>query len=122
MFLFHVKSLFSFLRYLQKSKIYDVTDWTTNNYNTHILPNISRSKGNQTIKFSQLTECNIGSIFLEKPYKQCVGEYLWINNLKCLRFVFIVCPSQGLPKYNKVKTLTTSFYHGTIYITNKNNV
>ena len=30
-------------------KIYDVTDWTTNNYNIH-LPNISRSKGNQTIK------------------------------------------------------------------------
>ena len=36
-------------------KIYDVTDWETNNSNTHI-PNISRSKGNQAIKFSQLLE------------------------------------------------------------------
>ena len=29
-------------------KIYDVTDWTTNNYN------ISESKGNQAMKFGQL--------------------------------------------------------------------
>ena len=32
---------------------------------THILPNISRSKGNQTMKFSQLIECNIIIIFLK---------------------------------------------------------
>ena len=34
-------------------KIYDVTHWTTNHSNTHI-HNISRSKGNQEMKFSQL--------------------------------------------------------------------
>ena len=34
----------------------------------HILPNISRSKGNQTMKFGQLIECNMRNIFLEKPY------------------------------------------------------
>ena len=41
-------------------KIYDITDWE-NNYNKttliftmHILPNISRSKRNQAIKFRQL--------------------------------------------------------------------
>ena len=34
----------------------------------HILPNISRSKGNQTMKFGQLIECNMRTIFLEKPY------------------------------------------------------
>ena len=32
---------------------------------THILPNISRSKCNQTMKFSQLIECNIIIIFLK---------------------------------------------------------
>ena len=34
----------------------------------HILPNISRSKGNQTMKFDQLIECNMRNIFLEKSY------------------------------------------------------
>ena len=32
----------------------------------HILLNISRSKDNQTMKFSQLTEHNIRNVFLEK--------------------------------------------------------
>ena len=32
----------------------------------HILPNISRIKGNQTIKFGQLTEYTLRNIFLEK--------------------------------------------------------
>ena len=40
----------------------------------HILPNISRSKGNQTMKFGQLTECNMRNIFLEKPCTKCGGE------------------------------------------------
>ena len=34
----------------------------------HILPNISRSKGNQTMKYGQLIECNMRNIFLEKLY------------------------------------------------------
>ena len=38
----------------------------------HILPNISRSKGNQTLKYGQL-ECNTRNIFLEKTYTKC-GE------------------------------------------------
>ena len=32
----------------------------------HILPNISRSKGNQTMKFSQLIDYNMKIIFIEK--------------------------------------------------------
>ena len=40
----------------------------------HILPNISRSKGNQTMKFGQLIECNMRNIFLEKSYTKCDGE------------------------------------------------
>ena len=34
----------------------------------HILSNISRSRGNQTMKFNQLTEYNLKNIFLEKSY------------------------------------------------------
>ena len=40
----------------------------------HVLLNISRSKGNHKMKFCQLKECNMASIFLEKSYKQCDGE------------------------------------------------
>ena len=39
-----------------------------------ILTNISRSKGNQTMKFGQLTEYNISNIFFEKSYTKCGGE------------------------------------------------
>ena len=34
----------------------------------HILANISRSKGNQTLKFGQLIEYNLKNIFLEKSF------------------------------------------------------
>ena len=32
----------------------------------HILPNISRNKGNQTVKYGQSIEYNMRNIFLEK--------------------------------------------------------
>ena len=37
------------------------------------MPNISRSKGDYTMKFGQLTEYNI-IIFLEKSYTKCGSE------------------------------------------------
>ena len=40
----------------------------------HVLPNISRSKDNQTMKFGQLIEFNMKNIFLEKSYTKCGGE------------------------------------------------
>ena len=39
-----------------------------------ILPNISRSNGNRTMKLGQLIECNMRNIFLEKSYPKCGGE------------------------------------------------
>ena len=36
----------------------------------HILPNISQSKGNQTMKFGQLIEYNKGNIFFQKLCKK----------------------------------------------------
>ena len=40
----------------------------------HILRNISKSKGNQTMKFGQSIECNMRNNFLEKSYTKCDGE------------------------------------------------
>ena len=40
----------------------------------HVLPNISRSKGNKTMKFGQLIEYNMKNIFVEKSYTKCGGE------------------------------------------------
>ena len=40
----------------------------------HILSNISRSKGNQTIKFGQLVECKMRNVILERSYTKCGGE------------------------------------------------
>ena len=39
----------------------------------HILPNIPRCKGNQTMKFGQLIEHNMRNIFLEKSYTKYGG-------------------------------------------------
>ena len=52
--------------------IYDLTDWTTNSYNIHILPNILRSKGNQTIKLSQCIKFCVRNIFFQKSCKNDV--------------------------------------------------
>ena len=40
----------------------------------HILPNISRNNGNQTMKFGQLIEYNMRNIFFEKLYTKYAGE------------------------------------------------
>ena len=40
----------------------------------HLLPNISRSKGNLTMKFGQLIEYNMKNIFVEKSYTKYGGE------------------------------------------------
>ena len=50
-------------------KTYDVTTWSTNNYNTQST-NISRSKGNQTMKFGQVIEYNKRNIFLQKSFRK----------------------------------------------------
>ena len=40
----------------------------------YTLPNISRSKGNQTIKFGKLIKYNKSKNFLEQSYKKRRGE------------------------------------------------
>ena len=77
----------------------------------HILTNISRSKGNQTMKFGQLIEYNMRTIFLEKVilkmwwrnYFQTLlknqnGAYLWIISLKFPTVLFLLCAKWRLIK------------------------
>ena len=42
----------------------------------HILPDISRSKGNQTMRFDQLIKYNMRNIFVEKSYTKYAGEII----------------------------------------------
>ena len=98
-----------------------------------ILPSISRSKGNQTMKFGQLIEYNMKNIFLEKSYTKCGGEtfpnpipkkpkraYLWINSLKFYTVCFCCMPCWGLSKYIETKLQTTCFYLLWSFFKNKN--
>ena len=52
----------------------------------HILPNISRSKDNQTIKFGQLIEINMRNSFLEMSHATCDGETIPIPFSKKSKF------------------------------------
>ena len=82
-------------------KIYKFTDWNTNIAIT-ILPNISISKGNQTIKLANLIKHDMRNLFLEKSHLQNVVEklvpdpftkmknstYLWIISLTFYKVCF----------------------------------
>ena len=46
----------------------------TINYSTQLVPNLSRSKGNQKMKFGHIIEYNMRNIFLEKSYTKCGGK------------------------------------------------
>ena len=50
----------------------------------HILPNITQSKGNQTMKFSQLIENNKSNIFLQNYAENEVGRLAPFIFLKSL--------------------------------------
>ena len=69
----------------------------------HILPNISRSKDNQPIKFGQLIEYNMRNNFSE--IEHISGSTVW----NVVKFVFILFPSRSLPKYTTTNVPTTWF-------------
>ena len=73
---------------------------------THILPNISRSKDNQALKFGQLIEYNMRNIFLEKSYAKC--DRAAVGNV--IKFILFARSSQSVPIYIKTKVLITCFY------------
>ena len=51
-----------------------------------MFPYISRSKGNQAMKFGQLIEYNMRTIFVEKSYAKCGGETIPRPISKQLKF------------------------------------
>ena len=59
----------------------------------HMLPNISRSKGNRTMKFNQLVEYNVRNIFLGKSCTKSGGETIprtfWSKVLSFMQFVLL---------------------------------
>ena len=83
------------------------------------MPNISRSKGNQTMKFGQLIECIMKNKITENHIQNVVEKlvpdpflknenwaYLWINWLN-FQIVFFYCvPSWGLSIYMETRLHT----------------
>ena len=61
-------------------KIYGISNWLA--ITIHILPNISWSKNNQTMKLGQLIEYNQGNIFLQKSCKKWGRETVGYKILK----------------------------------------
>ena len=90
----------------------------------HILPNISRSKGSQTMKFGHLIEHNMRNIFVEKSYPKRAGESIprplsKISKLsisldelcKVLNSLFLLYASlRAIEIYSEIKLQTTCFY------------
>ena len=89
----------------------------------HILPDISRSKGNHTMIFGELIEYNMRNTFLEKSCKKygaeaSVGPFYKNSKLsisldqpsKSFFLLHLLCPRLGLQKYIKTNVLTTCFY------------
>ena len=90
------------------------------------MPNISRSKGNQTMKFDHLREQffsknnsqNVVEKLLPDPFLNNQNwTYLWINNLKFHTVCFCFMQSGRLSNYIKTRYLiktklqTSCFYH-----------
>ena len=88
----------------------------------HISPNISTSKDNQTMKFSQLIKYKRITTFLEKPHTKCGGETIprpfskksklsifLDQQSKDLQFVFIVCHVEDYQNILKLSCITLHF-------------
>ena len=82
----------------------------------HILPNISRSKGSQAMKFVQLIDYDTRNIFLEKSYRKCIEETIPRPFSKKLKlrislniFVFIVCQVEGYQNILKLSCRSLAF-------------
>ena len=101
----------------------------------HVLPNVSRNKGNQTMSFGHLIEYNMKKYFSRKTihknggktsptpfskkqkYSMSLEEQFGISS--CL---FFVCPTRGLPKYFESKVLSAYFYLVQIFFKNQKEV
>ena len=103
-------------------EIYDLKIWLKI-IAIHIVPNISRSKVNQTMKFGQLIEYNMKTFFLISHTQNVVEKLFpypflnnqnwvcpWISNQKFYTVFFYCMLSWVLLKYIETKLQTTWFY------------
>ena len=72
-----VLEIFTFLSRLFSNSKFMASQPGKQIFAIHILPNISRSKSNQAIKFRQLIDNNVRNIFLQKSSKKKMkhGDY-----------------------------------------------
>ena len=97
-----------------------------------ILPNISKIKGNQTMKFAQLIEYIMRNIFPGKSYKKCGGETIprlfsekskftiSLNQQnKILCNFFIVCQVEGYRNILKLGCRSLAFTSCKTYLKTK---
>ena len=82
------------------------------------MPNISRNKDNQTMKFCPLLEYKMRNIFIEKSYKKSVPcpflkninwAYLWINSQNLCDLRFYCYPSWNYQILLKVRVRQLAF-------------
>ena len=70
-----LKSLFVLENRLNKKakvnfEIYDVAEWTPNNYNAHLTQYFGKQRQNQAMEFGQLIEYNVRNNFLQKSCRK----------------------------------------------------
>ena len=101
----------------------------------HSLPNITKSKDNQTMKFTHLIQYNMRTIFLEILYTKCGGETvlrpfskksklsisLNKQSQNYINFVFIVCRVDECRNILKLIRRLLAFTTYKPFLTNKNN-
>ena len=99
----------------------------------HILVNILRSKGSQTMKFAQLISSNMRNTLLSRSYTKCGGEAsprLFSEKLKLnisliqqsksfIQFVFIVCQVEGYENILKLSYRPLAFTSQQAFLKNK---
>ena len=94
----------------------------------HILPNISRRKGNQSMKFGQIVECNTRNIFSniihkmwwEISLKKQNLAYLGINSLKFYSLFLLYVQVRGSQITSTLRCRSLAFTSNNVCLKNKN--
>ena len=98
----------------------------------YILPSISKSKNNQTMKSGQLIEYNMRNFFLKNHTQNVVENlvpnpflknqnwaYLWISSPKFTQFVYIVCQVEGSRNILKLSCRPLTFTSSKAFLKSK---
>ena len=85
----------------------------------HNLPNISRTKGKQRLKFGQLKKCRTRNIFLGKLYTKCGGENIARSFPKKSKCLFLLNVKLRAMEIIEIKLQTIYFYKKHFYKTKR---